>query len=115
MLRVHEVAKAATLTFALVVLAAAGLPEVGNRGIFSADDPPTIKLAVEFAHAEGSLVFCPEFDIHIANHVVADVVRYNKVLDLTVLGQLHEHLLVEILEMLNSRDSVFLGYITPIS
>lgn len=115
MLRVHEVAEATTLTFALVVLAAAGLPEVGNRRIFSADDPPTVKLAVEFAHTEGSLVFCPEFYIHIANHMIAYVVRYNQVLDFTVLGKLHEDLLVKILEMLNSRNSVLLGHITPIS
>jgi hypothetical protein len=71
---VHEVTKAATLAFALVVLAAAGLPEVSNRGVLSADDPATVKLAVEFAHAESSLVFRPELDIHIANHVVADVI-----------------------------------------
>lgn len=84
MLRVHKIAKAASLAFALVVLSAAGLPEVSDRRVLSANYSTAVELAVEFTHTDGSLVFSPELDVHISDHVVADVVRHNEVFDLTV-------------------------------
>jgi hypothetical protein len=46
--------------------------------------------------------------------MVANIVTDHQVLDLTILGKLHEHLLVEILKVLNGGHSVFLGYVSAI-
>lgn len=76
MFRVHEVTEASSLALTFVVLTTSGLTEVSDRGVFSANNTAAVKFAVKLAHAECSLVFGPELDVHIPDHMVADVVRY---------------------------------------
>jgi hypothetical protein len=73
-----------------------------------------VELTIKLVHAQCSLIFSSELDVHISDHVITNVVRHHQVFDLTILGKLHEDFLVEVLEVLHSSNSVFFRHVTPV-
>mmetsp|Transcript_70691 Transcript_70691/g.182260 ORF Transcript_70691/g.182260 Transcript_70691/m.182260 type:complete len:214 (+) Transcript_70691:625-1266(+) len=99
-LNVHEVAVGATVAAGLVERTATGLTEVGHGGVLGLDELATVEAASELHQCALSILFVVVLHIHIADHVVAEIVHHDQILNLSVVGQLKEHLNVEGLKVL---------------
>ena len=71
---VDEVAEASSVALALVVLPALGLPEVGDGAVFNHYLLLIVELALHRHEALLSLLLGREFNVDVAQHVLANVV-----------------------------------------
>lgn len=108
MLRMDEVAVASALALALGVLTALGLPEVSDRAVLDVDGIAVVVLASHGPQHALSLLLCRELDVQIANHVLSNVVGHDHVQNLSLLAELEEDLLEELLEVVCSLDELLL-------
>ena len=110
----QKIAVASAITVPLLVLAALGLPEVSDWDELGRDFAVFIKKALHLIHACLGLVFVRELDPHVADHVITDVVSNDEVLDLTILCELHENFLIEILKVVNGVNQFLIRHVNPI-
>jgi hypothetical protein len=113
-LRVHEIAVAAAIACALIVLSALGLTEICDGRELSHDDLASVVPAEEPLHGCHRLVLALILDIDVADHVLADVVRDHHLLELPELGKLGEHFFIKVLEMVDRLDQTLLRHIQTI-
>lgn len=113
-LRVHEVAEATSLTGAFLVLSALGLAEVRHWRVLGNNHASAVVASVHDFHSGGGLLFICKLDVNVADHVVPDVVRDDHLLHLAELRHLHEHFLVEGLEVLDRLHQVLLRHVPPV-
>jgi hypothetical protein len=96
----HEVAVATTVTAVFLILPAGSLTEVCHRGVLHNNRAARVKAALKGIVSSYCLLFLPELDIDIADHVVGEVVTYIQGLNLAKLAQLLVDILIEVLKML---------------
>lgn len=99
LLDVHEVAVPTTVAAVLFILPAGGLPEIGHRRELDNDRAAGVVPPRQRLQRSGGLILLPELNIHIADHVVGEVVTHVEALDLAVLAEFLKDVLVEILEV----------------
>jgi len=114
-LRVHEVAIATTVTLPFTILAAFGLAEISDRGEFCTDDPLRIIATIETFHGSACLFLVLELDIHVAYHMVANIICDDYFFDLAEAGQLHENFLIEVFKVIDGLDKCLLLDLVPVS
>jgi hypothetical protein len=100
LLDVHKVAVSAAVAAVLLELPAGGLPEVSHRRELGDDGAARVVAALQRLQGAGRLLLLAELHVHVPDHVVREVVADVEALDLAVLAQLHEDVLVEVLEVL---------------
>jgi hypothetical protein len=96
----HEITVATTVAAVLLILPTGGLTEVCHRGVLHNNRAARVKAALKGIVSSHCLLFLPELDIDIANHVVSKVVTYIQGLNLTKLAQLLVDVLIEVLKVL---------------
>lgn len=97
----HEVAEATSGTFPHLVLPAARLSEVSDRGQLRMHSLTVEPAVIEFSHSPLCILLPAELNIDIAHEVVPKVVTHIHLFDLSVLLlQFCEHLLKEIIIVL---------------
>mmetsp|Transcript_44919 Transcript_44919/g.128878 ORF Transcript_44919/g.128878 Transcript_44919/m.128878 type:complete len:215 (+) Transcript_44919:486-1130(+) len=101
-LDVHEVAVRATVTTSLVEGAASRLTEVRDRGVLGLDQLSAVEAACELHQCTLCVFLVIVLHVHVTNHVVAQVVHHDQILNLTVVCELKENLDVEGLQVLLS-------------
>jgi len=94
---VHKVAVASSVAGALLVLAASGLPEVCDGRELGNDGAAVVEAALEGLQRLGCRLLLAEFDVHVAHHMVRQIVAHVHILQLAELRQFLKHVLVEIL------------------
>lgn len=99
-LDMHKVTISPTVTAILLVLPTSCFAEIGDRGKIRNDRTTRVEPSLKSLEGSCGLVFLPELNIHVSNHVVGEVVTNVEALDLTKLAQLLEDVLVEVLEVL---------------
>ena len=114
-LGVHEVAEAASLTRALLILATLSFSKVSDGRVLGHDHASTVVASIHALHSGLSLGFVSELDIDVANHVITDVVSDDHLFHLAKLCHLHVDFLVEALKVLDSLDQVLLRHVPAIS
>jgi len=94
---VQKIAKAGAAARSLVVVAAAGLPKVGDGTEFALHLNAVVVAVVEVFQGVRRLFLVRELDVAVANHVVAHVVDNVQavVFDATVFGQFHVKVFVK--------------------
>jgi hypothetical protein len=110
-----EVAIATPLARALMVLPALRLSKVCHRGILDHNLIHVVEFPIESFEAILSLLLSGELDIHISHHVFSDIVRDDKVQDLSVVAELSEYFFIEIFEMHCGLDKLLRRDLEPIS
>jgi translation elongation factor EF-1alpha len=106
--RVDEVAESSPLTFALGVLPALSFAEISHRAKFSVNLLPIVQFALHCHQTSLSLLFFCKFDIHIPNHMVANIISCNYVKNFTVFLKLFKNFLVKIFEVIGSFGEFFI-------
>mmetsp|Transcript_25543 Transcript_25543/g.67750 ORF Transcript_25543/g.67750 Transcript_25543/m.67750 type:complete len:215 (+) Transcript_25543:487-1131(+) len=101
-LDVHEVAVRATVAAGLVEGAAPSLAEVGDCRVLSLDELSAVESASELHQGTLRVFLVVVLDVHVPDHVVAQVVDDDQILNLTVVCELKENLDVEGLQVLLS-------------
>jgi hypothetical protein len=96
----HEVAVATAVAAVLLILPARRLTEVCHRRVLHNNRAARVKAALKGIVSSYCLLFLPELDIDIANHVISEVVTYIQGLNLTKLAQLLVDILIEVLKVL---------------
>jgi len=71
---VHEVAEAPTRAFSHLVLATAGFAEVRDGRELAVDGQSVIPSVVKIGHRLGCVFFLTEFDVNVADQVIAQIV-----------------------------------------
>jgi len=99
MLGMHEVAVTTSVALAFTVLTALSFSKVGNWGKLCTDNALGIVPSVEALHGGSCLLLVLELDIDVSDHVIADVISDNDLIDLTELAELHENLFIEVFEV----------------
>jgi len=82
---VHEVAESGPDALAHLVLAAAGLPEVGDGAELGVDGSAAEPAVVEVLDGSLGVLLAPELDVDVADQMVAQVVANVHLLHLSVL------------------------------
>lgn len=96
----HEVAVATTVAAVLLKLPAGCLTEVCHRGVLHYDRAARVEAALKGIVSSDCLLFLPELDIDIPDHVVSKVVTHIQGLNLAELAQLLVDILIEVLKVL---------------
>ena len=99
MLGMHEVAVTTSVALTFTVLTALSFSEVSNRRKLCTDYAFRIVPSVKALHGSPCLLLVLEFDINISNHVIADVISDNDLVDLTELTELHENFFIKVFEV----------------
>jgi len=109
MLRMDEIAVAASLALTLSVLAALGLPEVRDWAVFHLYGVLVVVLAGHGAEDGFGLLLGGEFNIEVTDHMLSDVVCHDHVENFSLLGILDKHFLKEFFKVMCSFTELFLG------
>ena len=110
-LEVHEVAEARAGALSHLVLAAAGLPEVGDGGELGVDRPSAEPAVVELLDRLLRVLLLSELDVDVADEMVAEVVADVHLFDLSVLVLgLNEHVLEEVVVMFLGEKKIYQTY-----
>jgi hypothetical protein len=112
--RMQKVAVASTVTVPLLVLAALGLSKVSDWHELSRDFAIFVEEALHLIHAGLRLVLVGELDPHVSYHVVANIVRDDKVLNLTVLSELHEDFLIKVFKVVDGVNQLLIRHVDPV-
>jgi hypothetical protein len=99
LLDVHEVAVAAAVADVLLELAAGGLAEVGDGRELGDDGAARVEPALQRPQRRGGLLLLAELRVHVADHVVGEVVADVQAVDVAVPAELLEDVLVEVVEV----------------
>mmetsp|Transcript_56253 Transcript_56253/g.105463 ORF Transcript_56253/g.105463 Transcript_56253/m.105463 type:complete len:301 (+) Transcript_56253:41-943(+) len=98
-LDVHEIAVGSSIASGLVKRSAARLSEIGDRGVLGLNQLAAVETACQLHEGSLSILFVVVLHIDIADHVVAQIIHHDQVLNLAVVCQLQEHLHVEGLQV----------------
>lgn len=107
-LRMDEVAVAATLALPLRVLTALGFPEVGDWTVLDLDRIAIVVLPGHGPEYSFCLFLGGELDVEVADHVLSDVVCNDHVQDLTLLAEFEEDFFEKLFKVMGSLDELLL-------
>lgn len=110
----HEITKTSSFTSALIVLPTLGFPKIGHWRKFSIDHLSGVIPPIHSVHCFSCLILILKFHIHIAYHVVTDIVGNNYFVELTIFSKLHINFFIKVLKVSYSGDQVLLWHITSV-
>jgi len=82
----HEIAISTTIAAVLLILPAGRFTEISHRGKVNNNWSARVKTALKGYMSSSCLIFLPELDIDITNHVISKVIADIEILDLTKLA-----------------------------
>ena len=97
-----EVAVAASVAGAFVVLATFRLSKVSNRAVFSMHLLVIVVLSTLILKTRLRLLFSCKFDVYVAHHVVADVVDHQHIQYLPILAKFDKYFFEKVFEVFGS-------------
>ena len=102
----QEIAVAASIAVSFCMLSAFGFSEVSNRYKLCNNCSSCVKKSLHRVHTIQCRIFIDIFDPDISDHVISNVVSDNKILDFTVVSELHEYLFIKVLKVVDCVDEV---------
>ena len=95
----HEITETASFTSALIILPTLGLSKIGHWRKFSIDHFSCIIPPIHSVHSFACLILILKFHIHIAYHVVTNIVSNNYFIELTIFSELHVNFFIKVLKV----------------
>lgn len=96
---VHKVAIAAARARPFVELAATSLSKISNGRVLTRQHASTVEAPVEVGQRALRLLLVLELNVHIAHHVVAEVLAHLNVFNFTKLLQFFVHFFIKLVEL----------------
>ena len=86
----HEVAKSTPRAAPFVIIAASRLPEIRDGRKFHVHPTTVVVPSVQHVQRIGRLLFVKELAIHVAHHMIAEIVAHTETVDPAELGKFHK-------------------------
>lgn len=114
MLWMHKVAVASPIARALIVLPTFSFPKISHWRILSDYNLSSVVPSEQPVHGTLTLFLALVLYINVTNHVLTNIISDCDLVEFSVLGQLPEHLLIEILEMIDRLNQILLRHVESI-